>query len=106
MGAGALPPHRCLAKAAMRCGMDYQKNYDAFIQVAAKGNCSNILAVRDEAALRATCLPSFATISCADLAAGKIDATCKAQLQHPASISPVLSATSSVGEAMLGPTLD
>lgn len=56
-----------VAKAAQRCGQDYQTNYDAFIKGGANGNCANITAIRDEAALRATCLPSFATISCADL---------------------------------------
>lgn len=72
-----------VAKAAQRCGQDYQANYTAFVQNAANGNCTNIVAVRDEASLRAVCLPKFATITCADLLAGKIDASCVGQLQHP-----------------------
>jgi hypothetical protein len=72
-----------VAKAAVRCGAGgYQANYNAFVKAAANGDCGNVTAVRDEASLRATCIPSFSTISCADLAAGNLDPTCKAQLGH------------------------
>lgn len=71
-----------VAKAAERCGGSYQANYDAFVQAAVGGNCNNTVSVRDRAALYDTCIPSFATISCADLTAGNIDATCRDQLLH------------------------
>jgi hypothetical protein len=96
-GAGTSgPAQACLdtadatAKATQRCGQDYKMNYDAFINIVAKGNCSNVTQVRDEAALRGVCLPSLAAISCPDLMAGKLDASCKGQLLRPAAFSPAL----------------
>lgn len=83
-----------VAKAAVRCSNGnqaaYQPNYDQFVKDAANGDCNNIVSVRDETALRNTCLPSFATVQCADLQAGNIDATCKAQLVRKASFEPKL----------------
>jgi hypothetical protein len=67
-----------VAKAAQRCGQDYKANYDAF--TAQFDGCASVKAVRDEASLRATCLPSLATITCEDLNATKLDDTCKGQL--------------------------
>ena len=71
-----------VAKAAQRCGGDYQANFDAFVKNAALGNCANVIQVRDEAALRQTCIPSFTTIQCPALTAGTLDPTCKSQLVH------------------------
>lgn len=66
------------AKAAQRCGSDYQASYNAF--VGSFGGCDKVVSIRDEASLRGTCLPSFSTITCADLTNAAIDATCKGQL--------------------------
>jgi hypothetical protein len=84
---GTEPPEQaCLdtadavGKAAQRCGLDYQKNYDAFVQTAAGGDCENVVRVRDENALRSTCFTSLQSVSCEDLKAAKLDASCQAQL--------------------------
>jgi hypothetical protein len=69
-----------VATASVRCGGEYQANYDEFVNQAANGDCANITSVRDEAALRATCIPSMQTISCSDLTAGALDPTCDNQL--------------------------
>jgi hypothetical protein len=76
-----------VAAAARRCGHDYQANYDSFVATAAGGNCQNIREVRDEAALRSTCIPSFETISCDDLIAGALDPTCREQLLRKANLA-------------------
>src|SRR5262245_42159537 len=81
-----------VAKAAVRCSNGnqaaYKPNYDQFVQAGAGGDCNNITSVRDEASLRGTCIPSFDTVPCADLQAGKIDASCKSQLIRRASFQP------------------
>lgn len=74
-----------LARAAERCGQSYQANYDAGLKSAAGGDCKKVIGIRDEQELRGTCLPSLSTISCPDLLAAKIDASCGKQLQRPAS---------------------
>lgn len=90
------PQQACLdaadifSKAAVRCGQDYNTNHQAFIDSVAKGDCKNIVGVRDEGSFRNTCFPSVNVISCADLTAGNIDATCKAQLLRAASFQPIL----------------
>lgn len=71
-----------VAKAAQRCGMDYKATYDGFVISAANGSCSNVVSVRDEAALRNVCLPSIAAESCSDLFAGTLDPSCQGQLLH------------------------
>jgi hypothetical protein len=82
------PQQACLdtadavAKAAQRCGGDYQANYDAFVKCSANSDCKNITSVNNESSLRGTCIPSFSSISCPNLAAGNVDASCKAQLVH------------------------
>jgi hypothetical protein len=89
-GSASGPQQACLdtakavATAAQRCGQDYTANYNAFISSVAQGDCANIVQVRDETSLRGTCIPSFSTISCADLTAtpAKLDPTCSAQLLH------------------------
>lgn len=68
------------AKAAARCGLDYAEERDGFIRAAANGDCANIVMVRDEKALRNTCIPSLSTISCDDLLAINLDPTCRSQL--------------------------
>jgi hypothetical protein len=90
-----------VAKAAQRCGQDYQANYKAFIQAGAGGNCSNVVSIRDETELRQSCLPSLATISCEDLLAAKISASCNAQLQRPASFRPTLETAGGVAAAAM-----
>ena len=77
-----------VAKAAVRCGLMYQPNYDAF--VSAVGGCDNIVSVRDEASLRGTCFASLTTVSCADLNAGNIDASCKGQLLKAKAFQPTV----------------
>ena len=79
-----------IARAAERCGQSYQANYDAGLKSAAGGDCKNVIGIRDEAALRQTCLPSLQTVPCPDLLAGKVDASCGKQLQRPASFEPEL----------------
>jgi hypothetical protein len=79
-----------VAKAAARCGQDYNANYNAFIANAAKGNCANVTQIRDEVSLRKTCIPSLSAVACADLLALHIDATCGSQLVHPAAWAPSL----------------
>lgn len=69
-----------VAEAAVRCGQAYQPNYDAFVQAAAGGDCGNIIQVRDEMTLRDVCIPSLQTVACGDLAAGRIDDSCRDQL--------------------------
>jgi hypothetical protein len=73
------------AKAAQRCGSNYQAEYDAFIKSAANGSCTNIIKVRSEPDLRGRCFPFLQNISCNDLKAivndpDKLDASCKDQL--------------------------
>jgi len=90
-----------VAKAAQRCGQDYQASYDGFVQGAAGGSCSNVVSIRDETALRQTCLPSLSTVSCEDLMAVKLDASCKAQLQRPAGFRPTLEPAGGVAAAAM-----
>jgi hypothetical protein len=70
----------CVTDAGGPTPCTYQQEHDGFIIAAANGDCKNITAIRDEAALRNTCLPSLQTISCADLKAPNLDPSCKMQL--------------------------
>jgi len=73
-----------VAKAAERCNLgSYQENHDAFISTAAQGDCNNIVSLRDEPSLYDKFMPSFSTMSCADLQTGTLDPTCSKQLMHP-----------------------
>lgn len=74
------------ARAFERCGADYQSTYDSFLIHQADGDCKNVRSIRDEAALRATCLPSVMSAPCDDLLNGKTDATCAKQLVRTASV--------------------
>ena len=89
-----------IARAAERCGQNYQANYDAGLKGAAGGDCKKIIGIRDEAALRQTCLPSLQTVPCPDLLAGKIDASCGKQLQRPASFEPELNPASFLADVI------
>jgi hypothetical protein len=70
------------ARAAERCGDDYKATYDALLQRNANGDCKNVRTIRDEAALRKTCLPFTKTQSCDDRRNGVIDPSCAEQLQR------------------------
>ena len=73
-----------LADAAQRCGLDYQVNYDAFVDAVASGNCGNIIAVRDESSLRGVCIPTLRNLSCDDLNSSTLalPPECMQQLQR------------------------
>ena len=88
------PEQACLdtadtvGKAAQRCGLDYQANYNAFIQSGAAGSCANIVQVRDEASLRGSCFSWFRTASCTDLTSPDgFDPSCRGQLLRVSSAS-------------------
>jgi hypothetical protein len=63
-----------------KCGADINQETSTLTSEIAAGNCSNILSVRDENALRNTCFATLANISCADLQAGNVDPSCQKQL--------------------------
>ena len=79
-----------LARAGERCGLEYRRLYDLQLQRIANGDCKNVTSIRDEAALRTTCLPSLATEACAKVVARDFDASCSTQLQRTASLRPAL----------------
>jgi len=69
------------ARSAARCGIaDYEAARAQFVTSAAAGSCENVVEVRDEESLRSRCVPSFGTVSCEDLRAGKVDPACNQQL--------------------------
>ena len=82
------PEQACLdvidafARTAERCGVDYATEHDLLVKRDANGDCKNVRSIRDESALRSTCIPSVMAQSCADFASGKLDPTCAAQLQR------------------------
>ena len=78
------------ARAAERCGQDYNASHDFFLQRDANGDCKNVRSVRDEAALRKTCIPFVQSAPCADLLAGQTEPSCSKQLQRPVSFRPAL----------------
>lgn len=81
-----------VAQALTRCGGTYQENYDAFLEGAAKGSCSNIVQVRDESSLRDTCFHFFQNATCAQLKT--LDASCKEQLIRSSRFEPELAPAS------------
>jgi hypothetical protein len=95
-GNASTPEKACLdtceafARASERCGADYKSSYDAILKSIANGDCKNVVSVRDEAALRSTCIPAVQSIACADLTNGKLDPSCTKQLQRTASLEPFL----------------
>lgn len=46
-------------------------------------HCVDAVAIRDETALRKTCIPSISTMSCADFTAGILDPSCNDQVLRP-----------------------
>jgi hypothetical protein len=78
------------ARAAERCGADFRTAYDAQLQASVAGDCRNVRSIRDPSALRAACIPFVNGLTCAELAAGKTDASCAHQLQRTASLTPRL----------------
>jgi len=72
-----------VADAAGRCGFDVDANRRSFINAVAGGDCGNITRVRDSDELYMTCIPSIEAISCPDLTAGNLDASCLSQLLRP-----------------------
>lgn len=82
------PEHACLdvidafARAAERCGADYATEHDRLIQRDAKGDCKNVRSIRDESALRGTCIPFVQSQPCRDFTSGKLDPSCAEQLQR------------------------
>ena len=85
---GPSPPELCeqvadaASNAFARCGSDPVASRQALLDIAAAGNCNNIVSIRDEDALQNDCIPWFRTVSCATLAAGDVDSSCKAQLER------------------------
>jgi hypothetical protein len=72
-----------IARAAERCGLEYQRAYDQALADVAAGDCKNVASVRDETQLRNVCLPSLATEDCHKVQANDHDASCSKQLQRP-----------------------
>jgi hypothetical protein len=70
------------AHAAERCGSDYATEHDRLIKRDANGDCKNVRTIRDEAALRSTCIPFVTSQPCKDFTNGKVDETCAQQLQR------------------------
>jgi len=71
------------AHAAERCGADYATEHDRLVKRDAAGDCKNVRTIRDESALRSTCIPFVTSQPCADFTNGKLDPMCAEQLQRP-----------------------
>lgn len=71
------------ARTAERCGGDYATEQDRLVKRDAAGDCKNVRAIRDENALRNTCIPFVTSQPCNDFTNGKLDPTCAEQLQRP-----------------------
>lgn len=71
------------ARTAERCGADYATEHDRLVRRDAAGDCKNVRTIRDENALRNTCIPFVTSQPCADFTNGKLDPTCAEQLQRP-----------------------
>jgi hypothetical protein len=82
------PEQACLdvidafARTAERCGVDYATEHDRLVKRDAAGDCKNVRSIRDENALRSTCIPFVMAQPCDDFTSGKLDATCAEQLQR------------------------
>lgn len=90
------------ARAEAHCGLsDYDASRGEFVQAAANGDCATVIQVRDPKALVTTCFAKLpgadagvpeggadggvdagAPMTCDDLAAGKLDVSCRSQLIH------------------------
>jgi hypothetical protein len=78
-GLACLDTATAFATAAKRCGGDYDAERAAFIRDLANGDC-NAVSIRNEAELRSQCIPSFGTISCADLTNQRFAPSCAEQI--------------------------
>lgn len=78
------------ARAEQRCGKDYATAYDALLKENAAGDCKNVRTIRDEPALRGTCIPFVESLTCDDLRDGKTDPSCARQLQRTVSFAPTV----------------
>jgi hypothetical protein len=67
------------ASATQRCGGDYDAARKELISDLANGDCNSVT-VRNETELRSGCLPSFSTISCADLQQQRFVPECAEQI--------------------------
>lgn len=78
-GKACLDTADAFAKAQQRCGGDYTAARNAAIRDLANGDCESVT-IRNERELRAQCLPSLASISCADLANQRFAPSCAEQI--------------------------
>ncbi len=71
-----------IAGSAQRCGYDYKANFDAFVDSAAAGDCTYIIAVRDKSSLYAECIPYMSGLTCEQISSGNLNlpASCTDQL--------------------------
>ena len=70
---------KAYATAAQRCGGSYDAERTAFIKNLANGDCNSV-SIRAEAELRSQCIPSFSSISCADLTNQRFAPSCAEQI--------------------------
>lgn len=75
-----------IARAGERCGLEYKRRYDEVVRKSASGDCKNVVSIRDEASLRARCLPALRTEDCANVLNDQHDEACSKQLQRTASL--------------------
>lgn len=78
-GKACLDTVDAFAKAQQRCGGDYTAGRNAALRDLANGDCESVT-IRNERELRAQCLPSLASISCADLANQRFAPSCAEQI--------------------------
>jgi len=78
-GLACLDTATAFATAAKRCGGDYEAERAAFIRDLANGDCNSV-SIRNESELRTQCIPSFRTISCADLTNQRFAPSCAEQI--------------------------
>jgi hypothetical protein len=78
-GKACLDTATAYATAAQRCGGNYDAERTAFINDLANGDCNSV-SIRNETELRSQCIPSFSTISCADLTNQRFAPSCAEQI--------------------------
>jgi hypothetical protein len=91
-GGSPPPPQACadlvdaLARANVRChgdaGPDYATTYQTLLTKLAGGDCNSVTGIKDEPALCERCIPSLATIACADILDERLPGTCNLQLER------------------------
>ncbi|UJR86100.1 hypothetical protein [Sandaracinus amylolyticus] len=72
--------------AIVRCGLDEGASRDDLERqiestVTMTQGCERVVSIRDEAELREECLPALETVACADLSAGTLPPSCRAQIE-------------------------